>query len=290
MRILLTGAGGQLGTEIRALARDVYQLRAFTREDLDICDPDAVLNAVRGFNPDWVINTAAYTAVDRAESDPDTAWAVNRDGPAHLAAAAQEVGARMVQVSTDYVFDGSLSRPYRPDDPPRPINVYGHSKLGGEGVTQEILGNKALILRTSWVYAAHGRNFVLTMLRLMNERDELGVVEDQIGTPTSAAGLASVLLRAIARGVTGIHHWSDAGATSWYDFAVAIREEAQALGLLRSDCRILPIPTQAYPTPAARPPMSMLDKRSLRDLIGDPGQQWRVALRAMLGALRQPHG
>lgn len=280
IRVFLTGAGGQVGTEFRELASDNgLDLRAFDRESLDITDAAAVETAVKAFRPDWIVNAAAYTAVDQAESDADTAYAVNRDGPAALARAACAVGAHMVHISTDYVFNGSLGRPYPPDYPPAPLGVYGKSKYAGEVEVVRQLGDAALILRTSWVYAHHGRNFLLTMLRLMAERDELRVVEDQVGSPTSATSLARVIAAAIRQGASGTHHWTDAGMASWYDFAVAIREEGMRIGLLAHDCHVLPIPTHEFPTPAARPSCSLLDKASLRFLIGDPGRPWREELR-----------
>ncbi|AHE98561.1 dTDP-4-dehydrorhamnose reductase [Thioalkalivibrio paradoxus] len=285
MRILITGAGGQLGRELQRLTAERYEALALDRSALDITDAAKVTAAVEAFRPDWIVNAAAYTAVDRAETEPDRAFAINRDGSAQLARAARMLGAHMVQVSTDYVFDGRLARPYRPDDATAPLNVYGRSKLAGEQAVHDTLGDSALILRTSWVYAAHGGNFLLTMLRLMRERSELRVVEDQVGTPTHAASLASAILAAIEAGASGVHHWSDAGVASWYDFAVAIQEEAQLSGFDVAGCRVVPIPAREYPTPAVRPPCSLLDKGSLRALIGQPGRPWRQELRAALRAL-----
>lgn len=287
IRILLAGANGQLGLDLarRAAETDGVELHARGRDTLDITDAAAVQQAVEAVRPDWVINAAAYTAVDRAESEPEAAFAVNRDGAANLARAAATQGARMLQVSTDYVFDGELGRPYRPNDTPNPINVYGESKLAGERAVDAALGDHALILRTAWVYAAHGQNFLRSMLRLMAEREELGVIEDQIGTPTSTLGLAETVLAAVRQGLTGTHHWTDAGVASWYDFAVAIRDEAHALGMDTARCRIRPISWEEYPTAARRPANSRLDKSTLREQLGRPGAPWRDALRSTLGRI-----
>lgn len=277
-RILVAGAGGQLGIALQQQMSRGVELLAPDRGRLDITDAGAVTEAIRDFRPDWIINAAAYTAVDKAESEPEAAFAINRDGAANLARAAGEVGARMVQISTDYVFDGTLARPCRPDDPVNPVNVYGESKLAGEIATREILGDDLLILRTAWVYAPHGRNFLTTMLRLMRERSELKVVEDQVGTPTSALTLSSTILSALEKEITGTHHWTDAGVASWYDFACAIRDLATEAGLKLGVRRVLPITTADYPTPARRPACSLLDKQSLRMAIADDGMHWREAL------------
>ncbi|AGA33591.1 dTDP-4-dehydrorhamnose reductase [Thioalkalivibrio nitratireducens DSM 14787] len=284
-RVLLTGADGQLGRALQACAGDRFEWLAFNRRSLDITQAAAVTAAVAGSRPDWIVNAAAYTAVDRAETDRDAAFAINAEGAAHLARAAARSGARMAQVSTDYVFDGTAARPYRPDDTTGPLNVYGSSKLAGETFTRDILGDRALIVRTSWVYAAEGHNFLRTMLKLLRERDTLRVVEDQIGTPTHAASLAAAVVASIEHQGSGIHHWTDAGVASWYDFAVAIQEEALRNGFDVAGCRVEPIPTREYPTPAARPPCSLLDKDSLRALTGNDGRHWREELRLSFKAL-----
>lgn len=278
-RILLAGAGGQVGVALQQVMPEGVKLLALDRNALDITDRKAVAEAVNRIKPDWVINAAAYTAVDKAESEPELAFAINRDGAKHLAQAAADINARMVQISTDYVFDGEQARPYAPGDPVNPINVYGESKLAGEVVTREALGDRALILRTAWVYAPHGHNFLLTMLRFMRERDELRIVEDQVGTPTSAHSLANAIVAAMARNVTGTQHWTDAGAASWYDFACAIGELAEIAGFTFGACRVTPIPTSSYPTPARRPVSSLLDKQTMRNAIGDDGVHWKKALR-----------
>lgn len=285
-RVLLAGAGGQLGIALRSRAPDGMELLSLDRRTLDISESASVMTAAADFRPHWIINAAAYTAVDKAESERATAFSVNADGAENLARAAESVGARMVQISTDYVFDGRQSRPYLPDDAVNPVNVYGESKLAGETAVRRILGNEALILRTAWVYASRGRNFLVTMLRLMQEREELRVVEDQVGTPTHADDLADAILDAIQRSGTGTHHWTDAGVASWYDFAVAIQRLGAAAGLDVADCRIVPIPGTEYPTPAQRPPFTVLDKTSFRTLLDRHGLHWQSTLETAIARYR----
>jgi dTDP-4-dehydrorhamnose reductase len=284
-RILLAGSGGQLGWELRQTRPASVELIAPAEGGFDITEPDQVQRLVDEHQPDWIINAAAYTAVDKAESESELAYAVNRDGAANLAAAAKRCGARLLQVSTDFVFDGQSSRPYRVDDRPNPIGVYGASKQAGDEAVLEQLGDRCAIIRTAWLYSAHGNNFVKTLLRLMAERDRLGIVADQVGSPTWARGLALALWRAVEVNLSGIHHWSDAGIASWYDFAVAIQEEAVALGLLNQACNIAPIRTEDYPTPAARPAYSVLDKTPTWQALDFEGTHWRGQLRAMLQQL-----
>ncbi|MEJ2677022.1 MAG: dTDP-4-dehydrorhamnose reductase [Acidihalobacter sp.] len=282
MRVLITGAGGQLGRELQRTAPAGAVLAAPTHAELDITDAAAVRRYCAEFDPEWIVNAAAYTAVDRAESEASQAYVVNAEAVRHLAEAAQAQGARLAQVSTDFVFDGAQGRPYRPDDAPHPLGVYGASKLAGERAAAEVLGERALIVRTAWVYAAQGHNFMRTMLRLMRERDRLGVVADQIGTPTSARGLAEALWAMLAAGLSGIQHWTDAGVASWYDFALAIRDEALALGLLERAVPVAPLTTAEYPTPAPRAPFTVLDKSAT---IGRAGRTSRGGL-----SQRNEHG
>lgn len=281
-RILIAGAGGQVGTALQKTMPSAVEQLALDSKDLDITDTQAVEEIVTQFKPDWIINAAAYTAVDKAESEPEKAFSINRDGAANLAFAANSISARMVQISTDYVFDGTQASPYKPDDPVGPINVYGESKLAGEIAAREILGDNLLILRTAWVYSVKSRNFLTSMLRLLSDVEELRVVEDQVGTPTSANTLANTILRAIKHEVVGTHHWTDAGVASWYDFACAIGEYGRELGIIDRKANIIPIRTLDYPTPAKRPTCSVLDKQSTRDLIGDNGLHWRDVLRDVL--------
>jgi len=280
-RVLLAGAGGQFGKAWATLAPPGWTVVGLGRAELDIADAAAVDAAVRAAAPDLVVNGAAYTAVDRAESEPDAAFRANRDGARHLAQASRAAGGSFVTLSTDFVFDGETNRPYRPEDPTRPLGVYGASKAAGE---EAVLAADpdALIVRTAWVYAATGANFLNTMLRLMAEREVVRVVADQVGAPTSAATLADAVWRLVELRAGGIFHVTDAGVASWYDFAQAIAEEALATGRLASPARVEPIATADYPTPARRPGYSVLDKSATWALLGRTAPHWRVALRATL--------
>ena len=283
IRVLLTGAGGQVGSAIRQRTPAEATLVALDSGMLDVTDQNAVRVAVAEAGPNVILNAAAYTAVDQAESEPERAFSVNRDGPANLAAAALANGARLIHLSTDFVFDGTQGAPYGPDAPCRPINVYGASKRAGEEAVQALAGDSALVVRTSWVYAALGHNFVLTMLRLLRERPEVRVVTDQIGSPTWAASLADALWAVIRRAdLSGIHHWTDAGVASWYDLAVAIQEEGVALGLLSGCVPIHAVSTGDVPRPARRPSFSVLDTSHTTRALGMAPAHWRVNLRRML--------
>ncbi|ETI59484.1 dTDP-4-dehydrorhamnose reductase [Sphingobium sp. C100] len=282
MKTLIVGAKGQLGRGLQATAPADAVLTCVDVDELDITQPDAVRDFVAQEKPDLVLNAAAYTAVDKAEQEEELALAINGTATGTLAQAARDVGARFVHVSTDFVFDGLSGVPYAPDAPTGPLSAYGRTKLAGE----RLAGPDALIVRTAWVYAPTGGNFVRTMLRLMAERPEVRVVADQIGTPTYAPGLAAALWTMAANGVRGIHHYTDSGAASWYDFAVAIQEEGLAAGLLTQEARIVPIPTSAYPTPATRPHYSVLDKASTFDALGGPTPHWRANLRVMMQEIK----
>jgi dTDP-4-dehydrorhamnose reductase len=285
MKALVTGAGGQLANELVRRAPGDADVVSLTEHELDICNAEAVGLAIARHGPDVVFNAAAYTAVDRAENDPDTAFRVNRDGAALLAAAAQAAGARFAHVSTDFVFDGHASRAYRPEDPAAPLGVYGASKQAGDEAVAAAAPD-ALIVRTAWVYSPWGGNFLKTMLRLMGERPEVRVVADQIGTPTSASTLADTLWGLTRAGATGMFHCTDAGVASWYDFAQAIAEDAHGLGMIRGGVQVTPIATHDYPTPARRPAFSVLDKTKTWTTLGGPAPHWRVAMRAVLQALK----
>lgn len=288
VKVLITGGGGQLTWELVRTAPPQWQVTALTRGELDVCDPDAMRHEVLSISPNLIINAAAYTAVDKAEQESERAYAVNSTGAAHVATAAGAARARLVQISTDFVFDGHGSAPYKPNDPPNPLGVYGASKLSGERAVMEICNGQAVVLRTAWVYSSHGANFVKTMLRLMRERDEIRVVADQIGTPTWARGLAECIWAIATKPeITGLHHWTDAGVASWYDFAVAIQEEGRQLGLLSRAIPVIPIATDDYPTAARRPAYSVLDNASTRKLLGAIPPHWRASLRNMLGDLNQ---
>ncbi len=288
MRVLVLGGGGQVATAVGAAVPAQHQVVVKTRAELDISDAVAVARALAESGAQWVVNAAAYTAVDLAEDHQTAAVAVNDTAVGVLAAAAAAAGSRLLHLSTDFVFDGKSNRAYLPGDPTNPLSVYGVSKLGGERHVLDGAG-AGIVLRTAWVYAAAGRNFVLTMLRLMREKEQVSVVCDQIGTPTWAGGIAAAIwgfIEADAPG--GVYHWTDLGVASWYDFAVAIQDEALARGLLRRAVPITPILSAAYPTRARRPAFSVLDTGSTRALIKAPARHWRHNLRTMLDELRTP--
>jgi len=292
MKLLLLGGNGQVGRELRrtlpALGHVVVATRAGAEGELaaDFDAPDSVGELVRRIAPDVVVNAVAHTAVDRAESEPDAAFRVNALAPAAIAQACAATGALLLHYSTDYVFDGSASRPYREDDVTAPLGVYGASKLAGEEAVRAS-GARHAILRTAWVYAAHGKNFLHTMLRLASERDELRVVADQIGAPTPAAWIADASAWIVAHGLpaSGTWHLVAAGETSWHGFAEAIIDEALAAGLLARRPRVLPITTADYPTPARRPAYSVLDTTRLRRDFGIAAPEWRDGLHAVIEGL-----
>ena len=282
LTVLLIGSDGQLGTALRRTAPDTVRLLTPARAELDLLRVDTMNAAVQAARPDVVINAAAYTAVERAESEPALAHAINAEGATALAAAAEGAGARMIHISTDFVFDGRASRPYRPTDPAAPLSVYGASKLAGERGVAACTRGRALVIRTAWLYGAGAPNFVTTMLGRMRE-GAVRVVSDQVGSPTWSRSLAAAIWSAVARpALSGLHHWTDAGVASWYDFAVAIQEEALALGLLERAVSIDPIQTQNYPTQARRPPYSVLDVHETRVALALPPVHWRTNLRRML--------
>jgi dTDP-4-dehydrorhamnose reductase len=284
MKVLLTGAVGQLGQALIASVPPQVELIACSRAELDLADPAACQAAVRDHQPDWVLNAGAYTAVDKAESEAELAQAVNAGAPGAFAEALAETGGRLLQVSTDFVFNGEQGRPYQPDQALDPLGVYGASKAAGEVAALALPG--ARVLRTSWVYGPVGKNFCLTMLRLHGLKaaagEALGVVADQVGCPTATHNLASACWRAISTEGPRILHWSDAGAASWYDFAVAIGELGVELGLLQQAAAVRPLTTADYPTPAQRPSYSLLDCTASRAALGLEPQHWRAALAQVL--------
>lgn len=284
-KVLITGGNGQLGYELQRTNPAGYTCLATDVADLDITDASAVNTYIQKNQPDIVINAAAYTAVDKAEEEQELAIAINTTGAANLAQTCKDNDIRLMQVSTDFVFDGKACSPYPVDAPTEPDGYYGLTKRDGDLRIQEILGDDAFIIRTSWLYSANGNNFVKTMLKLMKQRDSLGIIADQIGTPTWANSLAQAIWKAIEKNITGIHHWSDAGVASWYDFAYAIMEEGVALGLLDKEIEINPITTADYPTPASRPSYSVMDKTSTWQALGFKSEHWRVALRQMMAEL-----
>jgi len=280
VKILLTGRNGQVGWElVRALA-PLGQVVACDRAQLDLAAPDRIADAVRAAKPDVLVNAAAYTAVDQAEREPETAHAINAAAVAVLAEEAKRAGAMLVHFSTDYVFDGAKETPYVEEDVPNPLNEYGRSKLAGEQAILET-GGPHLILRTSWVYSARGRNFFLTMKRLLRENPEVRVIVDQVGAPTCAAAIAdatAAILRKRDRQPSGVYHLSASGSTSWHGFATAIAR------LERSAARVVPIPSEAYPSPARRPRNSRLsNEKALRE-FGVALASWEDGLNAVVAA------
>jgi dTDP-4-dehydrorhamnose reductase len=292
-KILLLGANGQVGRELLRSLVPLGEVVAATRSGLlengapcavaDFDMPDTLPALIAQYAPDVVVNAAAHTAVDRAESEPEAAFRINAEAPARIAEACAARDALLVHYSTDYVFDGRGTRPYREDDPTAPLGVYGASKLAGERAIRESAARHA-IFRTAWVYAAHGRNFMRTMLRLAAERDELRVVADQIGTPTPAALIADITAAVLRQGMrdSGIWNLTAAGSTSWHGFAEAIVAGAHARGLLDRMPRVVPIATADYPTPAARPACSVLDTTRLRADFGLDPPGWREGLGRVL--------
>lgn len=286
MKVLVTGAHGQVGRAVVASAPAGVTVSGLSRAELDFTDRSAVAAQLQRSPVDWIVNGAAYTAVDAAEDDRAGATLANDTAVAGLAEVARASGCRLLHLSTDFVFDGSAGRAYLPADPVNPLSVYGRTKLGGE---RHVLAGDGIVVRTAWVYAAAGRNFVLTMLRLMRERPEVRVVADQIGAPTWASGLAGAIWGLIGRSApAGLYHWTDLGVASWYDFAVAIQEEALARGLLTHKVPVIPIATADFPTKAVRPRFSVLDTASTRAAAAAPASHWRANLRQMLDELHAP--
>jgi dTDP-4-dehydrorhamnose reductase len=271
-RILLTGANGQVGWELKTSLAPLGEVIALDRQGLDLADPDRIVAVVRDLKPALIVNAAAYTAVDRAESEPSLAQAINGRAPGILAEEAKRLGARLVHYSTDYVFDGSKDSPYSEADVTAPLNVYGETKLAGEDAIRAV-GAEHLILRTSWVYGRRGQNFLLTMQRLAKEREELRVVADQIGAPTWSRTIAATTAQTLAHPdrPCGLFHLTAGDSTSWHGFAAAILAQGGYRG------RLLPIPSSEYPLPAKRPANSRLDCSRLRAL-GIALPTWQQAL------------
>jgi dTDP-4-dehydrorhamnose reductase len=285
LNIVVIGKSGQLANEIMRLAGD-DTVHCLGRDDINILDAVSFASVLNRFQPEGIINASAYTAVDKAESNEKNAYALNHTAVRNLATYAKQHHCHLVHVSTDYVFGGDKGSPYQIDDSYNPQGIYGASKAAGEKALLDIYPQASCILRTSWVYSNHGNNFVKTMLRLMAEKPELGVIDDQIGTPTWARDLAKACIYAIKNRVSGVHHWTDNGVASWYDFAVAIQSLALEKGLLTHAIPIKPIPSSAYPTPAKRPHYSVLDKSTLVSEFSElVPQYWRKALGDMLDEL-----
>lgn len=288
-RILLTGITGQVGQELQQTLASLGEVVSVGRDRVDFSQPEAVQQLMETVKPTSVVNAAAYTAVDKAESEPDLAQLVNAASPGVLAKAASRINAGLIHISTDYVFDGTQSSPYLETDATNPLGVYGATKLAGEEAVRAEC-DRHFIIRTAWVYGAKGKgNFVKTMLRLGAEREELRVVTDQIGAPTwskDLAGAIAQLVPQLSADTTGTYHYTNSGVCSWYDFAIAIFEEAQQLGFPLKTQRVIPITTPEYPTPAKRPAFSVLSLKKISTLLGTHPPYWRQSLRTMLQELR----
>jgi dTDP-4-dehydrorhamnose reductase len=285
--ILVTGANGQLGMELQQISSHYpgYDFIFLSKQELAIENVAAVKNRFQQHQPKYCINCAAYTAVDKAESEKDLAYRINAEAVGIVAAACKEHNTILIHISTDYVFNGQANTPYKEDAPVDPINIYGASKLEGERLA--VKNNPGtIIIRTSWVYSSYGKNFVKTMLRLMSEKKELSVVNDQFGSPTYAADLAEAVLQIISKLTANssqltAYHYTNDGITSWYDFALAIKE------LSGSQCTVNPIPTSDYPTPAKRPAYSVLDKTKIQQTFGIELRDWKESLDACIREIRK---
>ena len=287
MKVLLLGSNGQLGWELRRARPDNITLTTCDYPEVDFCSAGSINQCVSSAKPDCIINAAAYTAVDKAEQEKDLAYRINHEAVLEIAELCRQNKIFMIHISTDFVFNGQSFKPYQPDDTPDPKSVYGKSKLKGEQAVIETMGdNQALIIRTAWLYSSNGKNFVKTMLKLMQEKPGLlNVIDEQIGTPTWAHGLAVAIWNALGKKITGTFHWTDAGVASWYDFAVAIQEEGLRAGLLDKSIPVLPVPSHQFPTPAKKPMYSVLDKTSFWQTLKIKPVHWRVQLRSMLKEL-----
>lgn len=287
-KIAVIGKRGQLAWELMQLnnQQEAYQLICFGRDDIDISDKEAMQNILSVQNVSAVINASAYTSVDLAEKEQSQADLINHQAVANLATSCQELSVPLVHISTDYVFSGDKGSPYLPCDETNPQSVYGRTKAEGEQAVLMSHPTMSTIIRTSWVYSAHGKNFVKTMLNLMEQNEKLDIIDDQIGSPTWAKTLAYACIHAIENKLTGIYHWTDEGVSSWYDFAQVIQKLALEKGLLTKQCIIRPIPSSAYPTPAKRPHYSVLDKTKTRKAFdGVNNRHWQIQLEKMLGKL-----
>ncbi|MEG3768555.1 dTDP-4-dehydrorhamnose reductase [Alteromonas sp. 14N.309.X.WAT.G.H12] len=285
MNMVVIGKSGQLSFELQRLLGN--KVTCFGRDDIDITDLSALTSVLDTIQPDAIINASAYTAVDKAESDEKAAALINTQGVANLASYCKKAGVFLVHVSTDYVFNGSKGSPYTVDDAIEPQGVYGKTKADGEKALLQTLPEASCLIRTAWVYSSHGNNFVKTMLRLMAEKPQLGVIDDQVGTPTWAKGLAEACVYAAQNKTNGVYHWTDEGVCSWYDFALAIQELGIEKGLLENAVPVKPIPSSQYPTPAKRPHYSVLDKTLTRDTFSSlHPAHWRTQLSAMMDELK----
>lgn len=282
-KVIVTGANGQLGRELQALSTSHpgFDFIFTTRHHLPLDNSDAINEFIQKHQPNYFINCAAYTAVDKAETEKELAYKINAEAPGIIAEICKKNNVRLIHISTDYVFNGLGKAPYKEEDATDPVNVYGATKLEGEKRVMR-LAPDAVIIRTAWVYSVFGNNFAKTMLRVMAEKDQVNVVNDQFGTPTYAGDLAEVIVQIISskQWKAGIYHFSNAGQISWYDFAVAIKE------LAGNNCTVNPIPTSAYPTPARRPHYSVLDKTKIQQAFDISVQDWKTSLSVFMGRFR----
>jgi dTDP-4-dehydrorhamnose reductase len=283
VKILVTGARGQLGREaVQAFTAQGHDVTGIGREALDLTGTGDVAGTIAAYQADWIINCAAYTQVDRAEEEAEQAFAVNRDAARAVAQGAKQGHSRLLHVSTDFIFSGKQATPYREDDKADPLSVYGQSKWEGEQAIIAVLP-QALIMRTAWVYGVHGNNFVKTMLRLMAEKEEVRVVDDQIGTPTWTGDIVSAMHALMDNDAEGIYHFTNEGVASWYDLACEILSLAPALGYpVQEAVRVTPVPGSQWPCAAQRPACSVLSKEKIRPLLPQGIPYWRHSLHSML--------
>jgi dTDP-4-dehydrorhamnose reductase len=284
-KILLIGASGQLGLELQRTVPDRVELHSYTSSELDICDRMACIREVGELDPDIIINAAAYTDVENAETNSEIAFKVNRDGVENLAIVAGQNDSRLIHVSTDFVFAGGLRRPLTEEDEPNPINEYGKSKLAGEKAIQGCLFEDGLIIRTSWLYSPNRKNFVKTILQLLRDKPFLNVIKDQVGVPTSTRSLAHVIYKAAELELAGLYHWCDAGSCSWYEFACEIQNQALEQGLLKEKKEIIPIAAANFPAKAPRPEYSVMSQKKLAHATQIDPLPWQNELKLVLNSL-----
>ncbi|NCQ84135.1 MAG: dTDP-4-dehydrorhamnose reductase [Microcystis aeruginosa W13-18] len=286
-KVLLIGAKGQVGQELQLTLLQLGEVISIGREELDLTNSEKISQLIREIHPDYLVNAAAYTAVDKAESEPELAYYINAKAPKIMAESAEKIQAKFLHISTDYVFDGRKNTPYLETDLTNPLGVYGQSKLRGEEEIKTV-NSQAIILRTAWVYGSYGKsNFVKTMLRLGKEREELKVVVDQVGSPTWAKDIAAAITQLLinADNPAGIYNFTNSGIASWFDLTKAIFEEAKISGIPLKIQRVIPITTAEYPTPAARPAYSVLSGQKISQQLGYIPPYWRDSLKAMLNQL-----
>jgi dTDP-4-dehydrorhamnose reductase len=285
-RILLVGNNGQVGRELEETLSSLGEVIGTNRQTLDLTQPTIISKFIEDVQPDIIVNAAAYTAVDKAETEPELAYAINATAPKMMAEAAQKLGSLLLHISTDYVFDGKKNTPYTEEDITNPLGIYGRSKLAGEENIRQIC-DRHVILRTAWVYGTYGKsNFVKTMLHLGGERETIRVVCDQVGSPTWARDIADAIAQLLAADVTGTYHFTDSGVASWYDFAIAIFEAAKQMGFPLKVQQILPITTSEYPTPAQRPAYSVLATKKISNILNYQVPYWRDSLKKMMAQLQ----